>query len=97
MTTHLFFSFRELHNLKSYLHKVADKERAARAKLETFIEDLINRAQRAESELHALRSQSSSASKPQHGNTANSATYSAVNKPTADMASGGDEITERFR
>lgn len=44
--------------MKSFLKSAADKERVARQKLEVFIEDLIQRAETAESELHTLKSQS---------------------------------------
>lgn len=40
------------------MRATADKERIARDQLETFIEDLIGRAERAEAELQALKSQS---------------------------------------
>ncbi|KAL4231532.1 hypothetical protein ACF0H5_009113 [Mactra antiquata] len=49
----------ELQHLKTFLKSAADKERIARQKLEVFIEDLIYRAERAESELRSLKSQSS--------------------------------------
>lgn len=52
----LYYS--ELQNLKTFLQSTADKERVARQKLEVFIEELIKRAEHAESELHVLKSQS---------------------------------------
>jgi hypothetical protein len=44
----------------------ADKEREARQKLEVFIEDLIKRAEQAESELHVLKSQSTQSASTLH-------------------------------
>ena len=52
--------FSQLQELKSFLKDAAEKERTARGKLEKFIGELITRAERAESELKSLKSQSSS-------------------------------------
>ena len=50
--------FRQLSDLKKFLQDAAEKEKTARAKLEKFIGELINRAERAESELRSVKSQS---------------------------------------
>ncbi|KAH3855810.1 uncharacterized protein LOC127871097 [Dreissena polymorpha] len=54
----------ELQNLKTFLSETANKERVARAKLETFIENLIDRAEDAEEELKTLKSSSNVSIEP---------------------------------
>ena len=51
-----------MRELKSFLKNAAEKERTARAKLEKFIGELINRAEKAETELRSLKSHSSTSS-----------------------------------
>ncbi|XP_021351661.1 uncharacterized protein LOC110449242 [Mizuhopecten yessoensis] len=49
---------RDIDSLKRFLSSAAEKEVVARSKLEKFISGLINRADKAESELHKLKTRS---------------------------------------
>ncbi|XP_033756203.1 paramyosin-like [Pecten maximus] len=51
---------RDLDSLKTFLSSAAEKEVAARSKLEQFISGLIDRADKAESELHKIKTRSMS-------------------------------------
>ena len=51
----IFSNFRELQSLKEFLISTAEKESVAREKLEKFISDLIDRADKAEKQLQCLK------------------------------------------
>ncbi|XP_052101746.1 uncharacterized protein LOC127735559 [Mytilus californianus] len=89
-TAHLEQKEKELQSLKTFLTTTAEKEAIAREKLEKFISDLIDRADKAEKELQHLKNNISDSNERKEGRMNNGL------ESTVEDLDSDDEMSDDF-